>query len=174
MMNRTVKYITLGTIIIICQALLSEYVNIWALLYIAIFPQFIILLPTSMNRSLYLITAFALGLCIDLFSDGILGLNAAALVAMAYSRPLILKFTLPKGNFDSNENSPLTLRTIEITSLTLITALLLTVFFAAYILIDSAASFTFGYTVLKLVVCIIANTLVSILLNLTLLDKILR
>ena len=50
----------------------------------------------------------------------------------------------------------------------------LTVFFAVYILIDSAASFTFGYTVLKLVVCIIANTLVSILLNLTLLDKILR
>ena len=174
MMNRIVKYITLGTIIIICQALLSEYVNIWALLYIAIFPQFIILLPTAMNRSLYMLTAFPLGLCIDLFSHGSLCLNPAALVAMAYARPFILKFTLPKGNFDNNENAPLTPRTIEITSLTLITALMLAVFFTVYILMDSAASFTLGYTILKLAVCITANTLVSILLNLTLLDKIFR
>lgn len=173
-MNFNIKYATLGALLIICQILLSEYVNIWPLLYIAIFPQFIILLPTSTNRTLYLLSAFALGLCIDLFADGILGLNAAALTAMAYARPLVLKFTLPKGTFDNNENSPLTPRTIEITSLTVITALMLAVFFTVYILIDSAASFTIGYTLLKLSVCIIANTLVSTLLNLTLLDKILR
>ncbi len=173
-MNRTLKYLTLGAIMMICQILLSEYVNIWALLYIAIFPQFIILLPPSMNRSMYMLVAFAFGMGIDLFTDGILGLNAAALVAMAYMRPAILKFTLPKGNFDNYENIPLIPKTVEIAALTLITALHLTVFFAVYILIDSAASFTLGYTLLKLIVCIIANTLVSVLLNMALLDKILR
>lgn len=173
-MNKALKYSTLGAIMIICQILLSEYVNIWPLVYIAIFPQFIILLPPSMNRTLYMLTAFALGLCIDLLSDGIMGLNAAALTAMAYVRPLVLKFTLPKGNLDNYENVPLIPRTVEIPTLVLITVLLLTVFFTVYILMDSAASFTLGYTLLKLLACITANTLVSILLNLALLDKILR
>lgn len=173
-MNRTLKYPTFGAIMIICQILLDEYINIWPLVYIAIFPPFIILLPPSMNRSLYMLTAFSFGICIDLLSDGVMGLNAAALTAMAYIRPFVLKFTLPKGNLDNYENIPLTPHTVEIPALILITALLLSIFFTVYILMDSAASFTLGYTVLKMLVCITANTLLSILLNLALLDKIFR
>ena len=70
-MNNILKYITLGAIVIVCQILVSEYVNIWAVLYIAVFPQFIILLPPTINRSVYLLIAFALGLSIDLFADGV-------------------------------------------------------------------------------------------------------
>lgn len=173
-MNNTLKYITLAAIMVICQILLSEYVNIWTVLYLAIFPQFIILLPPSINRFMYLLAAFVLGLSIDLLCDGVMGLNAAALVAMAYFRPVILKLTIPKASFDNYENTPLIPRTVEIPKLLLINAVMLTVFFMVYILLDSAASFTFGYTLLKMVVCIVANSIVSIICNIALFDKILR
>lgn len=173
-MNNILKYITLGAIVIVCQILVSEYVNIWAVLYIAVFPQFIILLPPTMNRSAYMLVAFILGLSIDLFADGVLGLNAAALTAMAYFRPSILKLTIPKASFENYENQPLIPRTVELPKLALINTMLLAVFFTVYVLLDSAATFTFGYTMLKIFLCIAANSIITFACNIVLLDKILR
>ena len=167
------KYFTLGAIIIICQILISEYVNIWTLLYIAIFPQFIILLPPMTNRSLYMVIAFVLGLGIDLFADGVPGLNAAALVAMAYSRPAIMNLIFSKSNFENTENTPLIPRYIEIHKLFILNLLMLAVFFTVYILIDSAASFPFWYTILGIVACVVANTVISMVCSSVLLNKIL-
>ncbi len=173
-MNRTLKYITLGVMMIFCQILVSEYVNIWAVLYIAIFPQFIIVLPPTMNKSVYMLIAFALGLSIDICADGVLGLNAAALTAMAYSRSTILKLTVPKASFESYENIPIIPRTVEVSKLALLNVLMLFVFFTVYVLLDSAATFSFGYTLLKILLCVVANSIITFICNIILLDKILR
>ena len=173
-MDVRLKYVTLAVLLIVCQILLSEYVNIWPVLYIAIFPQFIILLPPSVNKSAQLLIAFALGIAIDIFADGVLGLNAAALVAMAYTRPLFLKLILPKTNLDTTDNLPLLPRTVEIQKLALLNAIMLGIFFLVYVLLDSAGSFTFWYTLLKVVLCIIANTALSVVCSIVLFEKFLR
>ena len=173
-MNRKFKYVTLAVIIIICQILVSEYVNIWPILYIAIFTQFITILPTATNRFAFLGIAFAMGLSIDLFADGVMGLNAAALTAMAYFRHPILKFVLTRANLDNYDSSPISSGNVEIPKLVLINAMMLTVFFTVYVLLDSAASFSWWYTLLKIAVCVAANTLISIFVDIVLLKKILR
>ena len=173
-MNNILKYITLGAMMVFCQILVSEYVNIWAVLYIAVFPQFIILLPPTLNKSVYLLLAFGLGLVIDLCADGVLGLNAAALTAMAYSRSTILKLTIPKASFENYDNQPITPRTVELYKLALLNTLMLSVFFIVYVLLDSAAGFSFGYTLLKIILCVAVNSIITFICNLVLLDKILR
>ena len=173
-MNVQLKYATLGALLIICQILLSEYVNIWPLLYIAIFPQFIILLPPALNRTVHMLIAFALGMAIDIFADGVLGLNAAALVAMAYIRPWFLKITLSKANLDTSDNQPLLPRTVEIQKLAVLNCCMLAVFFFVYILLDSAGSFPFWYTILKIVVCVIVNCVISLICSRVLFEKFLR
>ncbi len=173
-MNIQLKYFTLGAIIIFCQILLSEYVNIWPILYIAIFPLFIILLPANLNRTLYMIIAFLLGLCVDITADGVIGLNAAALVAMAYFRDFALKLTLSKGNLESTENLPISTRTVEIPKLITINLIMLAIFFTVYVLLDSAASFGPLYTILKIILCTAVNCILNLLCNIVLLEKILR
>ena len=173
-MNVQLKYATLGALLIICQILLSEYVNIWPLLYIAIFPQFIILLPPSINRTVHLLIAFALGMAIDIFADGVLGLNAAALVAMAYLRPSFLKITLSKANLDTTDNLPLLPRTVEIQKLAVLNGFMLAIFFLVYILLDSAGMFPFWYTILKIAVCVIVNCIISLICSKVLFEKFLR
>lgn len=173
-MNVHLKYATLGVLLIICQILLSGYVNIWPVLYIAIFPQFLVLLPSSLNRSLYLVVAFILGLAIDIFADGVPGLNAAALVAMAYARPLVLKFVLTRGGLESTETLPLLPRTVELPKLVLLNAIMLAIFFTVYVVLDSAGSFTFWYTILKIALCIIANSIISTICSIVLFEKFLR
>ncbi len=174
MKNVPLKYATLGVLLIICQILLSEYVNIWPVLYIAIFPQFIILLPPLLNRSLHMLIAFALGMMVDIFADGVPGLNAAALVAMAYCRPFILKLVLTRGVIESSDNLPLLPRSVEPQKLAALNALMLTIFFTVYVLLDSAASFTFWYTLLKIAVCIVVNTVISLICSSALFEKYLR
>ena len=173
-MNIQLKYFTLGAIIIFCQILLSEYVNIWPILYIAIFPLFIILLPANLNRTLYMIIAFLLGLCVDITADGVIGLNAAALVAMAYFRDFALKLTLSKGNLESAENLPISTKTVEIPKLITINLIMLAIFFTVYVLLDSAASFSPLYTILKITLCTAVNCIINLLCNIVLLEKILR
>ena len=173
-MNSIIKYITLGAIMVFCQILVSEYVNIWALLYIAVFPQFIILLPPTINRSAYMLIAFVLGLSIDILADGVMGLNAAALTAMAYSRGPILKLIIPKASFENYENHPIIPRTVEPYKLALLSGMMLAVFFTVYVLFDSAASFSFWYTVLKIALCVAVNSIITFVCNIVLMDKIFR
>ena len=111
---------------------------------------------------------------IDIFADGVLGLNAAALTAMAYMRHPILKLTVPKASFESYDNQPLIPRTVEIPKLVLMNVLMLTVFFTVYVMLDSAATFTFGYTVFKIFLCVAVNSAITFACNIVLLDKILR
>ena len=173
-MNVQLKYATLGALLIICQILLSEYVNIWPLLYIAIFPQFIILLPPAINKIVHLLIAFVLGMAIDIFADGVLGLNAAALVAMAYVRPSFLKITLSKANLDTTDNQPLLPRTVEIQKLAMLNGCMLAIFFLVYILLDSAGSFPLWYTILKIAVCTTVNCIISLICSKVLFEKFLR
>ena len=173
-MNSIIKYITLGAIMVFCQILVSEWVNIWAVLYIAVFPQFIILLPPTINRSAYMLIAFILGLSIDILSDGVMGLNAAALTAMAYSRGPILKLVIPKASFENYENNPIIPRTVEPYKLVLLSVMMLAVFFTVYVLFDSAASFSFWYTVLKIALCVAVNSIITFVCNIVLMDKIFR
>lgn len=174
MVNLPWKYTTLGVLLIICQILLSEYVNIWPVLYIAIFPQFIILLPPAMNRSLYMLVAFALGLAIDIFADGVPGLNASALVAMAYSRPFMLKLVFSRANIESSDNLPLLPRSVEPQKLAVLDVIMHAIFFTVYILLDSAGSFSFWYTLFKIAICIIVNTAISMICSTVLFEKFLR
>ena len=173
-MNVQLKYAILGALLIFCQILLSEYVNIWPLLYIAIFPQFIILLPPTTNRTVQMLAAFALGLCIDIFADGVLGLNAAALVAMAYIRSSVLKLTLPRALLENSDNQPLLQRNVEIQKLGMLTAILHAVFFCVYVAIDSAGTFPFWYITFKVLLCTVVNTIISLICNIALFDKFLR
>lgn len=173
-MNIHIKYLTLGILLTVCQILLSEYVNIWPVLYIAIFPQLIILLPPALNKSLHMLVAFALGMTIDIFADGVTGLNAAALVAMAYARPMLLKLVFSRAGLENTENCPLLPRNVDVLKLFLLDALMLLVFFTVYVVLDSAGSLPFWYAILKIMLCVAVNCIIYIICSTALYEKILR
>jgi hypothetical protein len=51
---------------------------------------------------------------------------------------------------------------------------MLAVFFTVYILLDSAGTFPFWYTILKIVVCTIINCIISLVCSKVLFEKFLR
>lgn len=173
-MNIHVKYLTLGILLIVCQILLSEYVNIWPVLYIAIFPQFIILLPPSINKSALLLVAFVLGMAVDIFADGVLGLNAAALTAMAYARPMLMRLVFSKAGLENIDNAPLLPKNVEVLKLLMLDALMLLIFFTTYVVLDSAGSLPFWYAAFKILLCIAVNCILYIICSTALYEKFLK
>ncbi len=156
------KYAILGIFLFLIQLLISGYVNIWPMLYIAVFPLLLIILPYNYNQSAAMLTALGFGLLIDITSDGVLGLNAAAAVAMAYARPFIFRLTISKTTLENI--SELDSRTIGTTQFITITALLYAIFFIFYIALDSWGYFSFLYTTARFLLNVIVNTLVALLL----------
>jgi hypothetical protein len=114
------------------QVFISEYLNIWHLLYITFFTPFIISIPITINKYIYIIFGFIVGFLIDIFADGLLGLNAAALVAMTYSRGFILRLPLFRLNLDNIDNSPILPRNLGILNYFILNAFLYIVFSFLY------------------------------------------
>lgn len=173
-MGNSWKYISFGFIILIAQILVSDFVNIWPMLYVAIFPIYIISLPLSLNRTIYMLIALLYGLCIDLFADGVIGLNAAALVALAYTRMFFAKIILSKANVESMENQTITSKNIEIPKYALLLLFEYSTFFIVYILLDSYNNSPITFVALRFIISVVANTIITILIDLALINKYIR
>lgn len=68
-------------------------------LFIFLYPLFILLLPLRMPRTAVIALSFALGLAID-FAYETLGMHAAAATFTAYLRPAILQFIQPREKYN--------------------------------------------------------------------------
>ena len=78
-------------LIIVIQLLIDNYLNLGLYLYVAIFPFLILTLPYRYKTIPTMLLSFLLGLSIDFLSNGVLGLNAGALTAMAFVRQGLLQ-----------------------------------------------------------------------------------
>ncbi len=73
----------------------SLYINIF------LYPLFIMLLPLQTPRTGVLLLSFLMGISVDLFYDS-LGVHAAALTAMGYSRAFFLSLFEPREGYKLN------------------------------------------------------------------------
>ncbi|WP_378185757.1 rod shape-determining protein MreD [Aquimarina sp. W85] len=90
MSNSILVHIGRFIILILVQALLLNNINFLGYLNPYIYIIFILLAPIGINRSLFLILSFFLGLFMDILGDSG-GVHAAACLVAAYVRPIILR-----------------------------------------------------------------------------------
>ncbi len=86
-------------ILILFQVLVLDNIQMGGYLNPYFYVLFIILMPFETPRWLMLITAFLMGLSVDLFTNT-LGMHAAATVFMAFLRPWILSIFAPRDGYE--------------------------------------------------------------------------
>lgn len=77
--------------LILLQVFVLNNIDLGGYLNPYLYVVFILLLPFDTPKWLLLISAFAMGLCIDIFMETV-GINIAATVFMAWARPGTIKF----------------------------------------------------------------------------------
>ena len=92
-MNNIVLRIILSFIgLVLLQVLVCSNINFLGEINPYVYVIFIILYPATNNRLLFIFLSFFIGYTVDIFLDSG-GVHAAASVAIAYIRPLFLKFS---------------------------------------------------------------------------------
>lgn len=170
-MSKVVKYLIFSIFILFIQMILAEFVNIYPLIYISILPLIIILLPYRTDSVTSMLTGCLLGLTADIFYDGVIGLNMAAMTAAAFLRVPVLNLILSK-----NVRESLTIvstRTIETWSFVLYCLIVYAIFTTVYVILDNVLFFSIWNTVLRIIFSTIVNTALALLLERTLVKHIL-
>ncbi len=90
-MNKdTLSHIGRFVILILVQTFILNHINFLGWLNPYIYIIFILLAPININKSLFLLLSFILGLTIDMFGDSG-GVHAAACLIIAFFRPVALR-----------------------------------------------------------------------------------
>lgn len=96
-MNSSFKHIVILIGLIVLQTLVLNQVNVNGFINPYVFPLFILLLPFNTKPWVLMLSAFFLGLFIDLF-NGTMGMQAFACTLMAFLRPSFLTTFQPKSD----------------------------------------------------------------------------
>lgn len=99
MLNEIIRNIIRYAILVGVQVLIIKNIELGRFINPFIYVMFIIGLPFETPKWLILLSAFVMGITIDMFYDTA-GMHAAACVFMAYIRPGVLKLFSPRDGYE--------------------------------------------------------------------------
>ncbi len=148
---------------LITQVLLSNFINFGPNIMIAVYPLFILTLPTNTSRISMMLWSFALGLGVDYLTDSIMGINAAAAVFLAFVQPTIFKLVCRKGELENQIRPGLT--ELGLPRFLLFIILGLTIHHMSIVLLENF-SFTFYIdSFIRITLSLLVNTILILLIE---------
>ena len=78
-------------LLVIVQMLICNYFQFTPLITLSILPAMILCVPLTLNTPICMLIAFATGLSVDWLAEGIIGLNVASLLPVAFARKTIIR-----------------------------------------------------------------------------------
>jgi hypothetical protein len=106
-MNVDFKKILYALVIIVVQCILDNYVDLSIYLRIVLVPYLILILPYRYRTISAMILAFFIGLAVDIFTTGVLRINAGALTAVAFIRQKMLHAIMDERNMERHDSPDL-------------------------------------------------------------------
>ncbi|MCR4569693.1 MAG: rod shape-determining protein MreD [Bacteroidales bacterium] len=148
-------------ILLVAQLLLSTYANFTPYVMVTMLPVMVLCMPIRMGTVLAMVIAFATGLSVDLLSEGLLGLNALALVPVAFARNSIIRLIFGGELFAREEDFSIHRNGFwkVLVAIVLSTAL----FLAVYIWADGAGTRPLLFNAIRFGASLVASTLLSLL-----------
>lgn len=150
-------------LLLILQMLLSNYFNLSPYISLSILPVMILMLPIRYGTVFAMLLAFASGLAVDWLSEGVIGLNALALVPVALARKGIIYLVFGSEFFVRKEN--ISLRKHGFAKMSVAIVMAQSLFLLIYIWADGAATRPFSFNATRFFVSLIAGWLLSLLLS---------
>lgn len=149
-------------LVFLLQLIVSDYLHLGPWISICLIPFLILHISLSRSPHAVMLIAFALGLGLDVLSDGVPGLNAFAAVTAAAPRKLFYRFFVNSDRQDKTE-VPL-LKEIGFVKYLKYLVSVTAVYTAAYTLLDCVSFRPVQFIFVKFAASTLVSTLVSLLL----------
>ena len=148
-------------LLLLAQLLLSNYFHITPYITLTLLPVMVLCLPIRINTIGAMLIACLSGLTIDILSEGVLGLNALALIPVAYLRRSLVNLIVGPELFARKEDFSVGRYGFGKVAVALLLSLLL--FLVIYIWADGAGTRPLWFNGLRLAASLVASFLVSLL-----------
>ena len=125
-------------LLIVCQAVMCNYTHLGPYIMLTMLPSMVLCIPTGISTAICMIIAFASGMAVDWLSEGLLGLNAASLTAVALTRKGVIRIFLGEDIITRSDSFSIRKNGIGKVSFAILTVTAL--FLAIYIFLDGAGT----------------------------------
>ena len=132
--NFNILYILL----VVCQIVLCNYSPLGPYITLSMLPAMILCLPLKNSNIMCMLIAFASALAVDWMSEGVLGLNVAALLPVALTRKTVIRIFL--GEDLINRSEMFTFRKNGAVKISAAILTLYAIYLGIYIFLDGAGS----------------------------------
>lgn len=153
----------LYTLLVIVQVLLSNYSQLGPYVMLSILPAMVLCIPPSMGTPAAMLIAFASGLSVDWLSEGLLGLNAAALVPVALMRKGIIKIFLGEDLIARGDR--FSYKKNGFVKVSIAHVVCIAIFLGVYILLDGAGTLPALFCLTKGGISLLCNFILSIIVT---------
>lgn len=130
-------------LLFIAQLLLCNYFTFTPWMMATLLPAMVLCLPLEIGTTGAMLIAAATGLGVDLLSEGILGINALALIPVAFARKKIISIVFGADLLARNKS--FSIRRNGLTAVLMALIIGLSIFLVIYIWADSAGARSFGF-----------------------------
>ena len=150
-------------LVVLVQILICNYLNLSMYVALSLLPVIVLMIPIRYSTAVALVVAFATGLVVDYLSEGLVGLNALALVPVALCRRSVIKLVFGDEIFARGENISLEQHGVMKMSIAIIASQ--SIFLLIYIWADGAATRPFWFNVTRFMLSVILGWLLSLLIS---------
>lgn len=154
---------TLYILLIIGQLALCNYCQFGPYVMLSMLPAMILCLPTGMSTITGMIVAFCTGMSVDWLSEGLIGLNTAAIVPVALMRKGIIRTFLGEDIIIRGDR--FSYRKNGFAKISAANSICLIVFLGLYILLDGAGTLPASFCFTKGGVSFVCNFVLAIIVT---------
>ena len=147
--------------LLMAQLLLSNYFHVTPYIFLTLLPVMVLCIPIRVGTIGAMLIAGLSGLVIDFLSEGVLGLNALALIPVAYARNGIIGLIFGPELFARKEDFSIGRCGFGKVAVALFLSLL--IFLVIYIWADGAGTRPLWFNGLRLGASLVASFLLSLL-----------
>lgn len=151
----------LYTLLLVCQVLLCNYFQFTPYAMLTLLPAMILCVPLTVNTIGCMFLAFASGLAVDWIAEGVVGLNASALVPVALLRKPLIRIFFGEDLITRKDSFSLRKYGMAKTSAAILTCL--AVFLVIYIFLDGAGTRPLWFNLIRTGATLVCSYLVSLI-----------
>ena len=142
-------------LLVICQIVICNYAYLGPYIMLSILPAMVMCIPLSVGTAGCMLIAFITGLSVDWLSEGLIGINAAALLPVALARQTFIRIFL--GEDIINRKDSFSIRKNGIGKVSIAMAAAYMLFLGIYIFLDGAGTRPFWFCTARFGVSLIVN-----------------
>ena len=158
---RKSSFFLVYVLLTVAQMFLCNYLHLSPYLTLSILPVMVLCIPLRVSTFWAMVMAFLTGLSVDLLAEGILGLNALALVPVAFARKEIIRLIIGGDLLARKED--FTIRKNGLGAVAIAVLIVQALFLAIYVWADGAGTRPFSFNAVRFAVSLAAGVPVSLL-----------